>query len=422
MKKLWKLSREELLDRQKALQAEYDAYRAQNLKLDMSRGKPGAEQLELTTGLLAELSTYKTENGIDVRNYGGLEGIPEARRLFGDILGVPAEQVIVGGNSSLNMMFDYMATACSMGVCGGQPWNKTENPKFLCPVPGYDRHFAITEFFGIEMVTVPMTATGPDMDKVEQLVKDPSVKGMWCVPMYSNPDGITYSDETVRRLAAMETGAADFRIIWDNAYCLHHVYDTHDKLLNIYDECIKCGTEDRAIMVCSTSKISFPGAGVAAMAASPANVADVLKRMTVQTIGYDKINMLRHVQFFKDLDGINEHMKLHAAVLRPKFDAVLNTLEERLGDNGVATWHRPNGGYFVSVNLMDGCAKQTVQMLKDAGVVLTPAGSTYPYKNDPADSNLRIAPTFPSATELQTAIDLFCVAAELVCINKLLAN
>lgn len=420
MEKLCNMSREALAERAAALQAQYDAYRAQNLKLDMSRGKPGADQLDLTMDLLAPIETVKAENGMDVRNYGGLEGIPEARKLFGDILGVPAEQVIVGGNSSLNMMFDYIATAYAMGICGNTPWCKTEKPKFLCPVPGYDRHFAITEYFGIEMVTVPMTAAGPDMDEVERLVQDPSVKGMWCVPMYSNPDGITYSDETVKRLASMKTGADDFRIIWDNAYCLHHVYDTHDVLLNVYDECAKYGNEDRVIMLCSTSKISFPGAGVAALAASPTNIADILKRMTRQTIGFDKINMLRHVAFFRNLEGVKEHMKLHAAVLRPKFDVVLNTLQQRLGDNGVATWHKPNGGYFISVNLMEGCAKKTVQMLSEAGVVLTPAGSTYPYKQDPQDSNLRIAPTFPSLAELQTAIDLFCIAAELVCIQKLL--
>ena len=422
MKKLCNMSREELTERAAALQAQYDAYCAQHLKLDMSRGKPGPEQLDLTMDLLAPITEVKTENGIDVRNYGGVEGIPEARKLFGDILGVPANQVIVGGNSSLNMMFDYIATAYAMGVCGNTPWGKTENPKFLCPVPGYDRHFAITEYFGIEMVTVPMTASGPDMDEVERLVQDPSVKGMWCVPMYSNPDGITYSDETVKRLAAMKTGAADFRIIWDNAYCLHHVYDTHDELLNVYTECERCGNEDRVIMLCSTSKISFPGAGVAALAASPANIADILGRMTKQTIGFDKINMLRHIAFFRDIDGVKEHMKLHAAILRPKFDVVLNTLQARLGDNGVATWHKPNGGYFISVNLMDGCAKETVRLLGEAGVVLTPAGSTYPHKQDPHDSNLRIAPTFPTLSELQTAIDLFCIAAELVCVQKLLAK
>ena len=421
MKKLCNMSQAELSERAAALQARYDAYRAQNLKLDMSRGKPGPEQLDLTMDLLAPIDAVKAENGMDVRNYGGLEGIPEARKLFGDILGVPADQVIVGGNSSLNMMFDYISTAYAMGICGNAPWIKTEKPKFICPTPGYDRHFAITEYFGIEMLTVPMTPTGPDMNLVEQLVQDPSVKGMWCIPMYSNPDGITYSDETVKRLASMKTGANDFRILWDNAYCLHHVYDTHDELLNIYTECEKCGTEDRVIMLCSTSKISFPGAGVAALAASPANIADILGRMTRQTIGYDKINMLRHTAFFRDIDGIKEHMKLHAAILRPKFDVVLNTLQEQLGDNGVATWHKPRGGYFVSVNLMNGCAKQTVQMLKDAGVVLTPAGSTYPYKQDPHDSNLRIAPTFPTLSELQTAIELFCVAAELVCIRKILS-
>ena len=423
MKSLVEYTKKELLARQKALTAIYEDYCAKGLKLDMSRGKPGAEQLELTVGLLTNFhpdSCFRSESGTDVRNYGLMEGIPEARRLFGEMLDVPSDSVIVGGNSSLNMMFDYIATAYSHGVCGNTPWSRLEQVKWLCPVPGYDRHFAITEYFGAQMINVPMTEQGPDMDVVEQLVKDPAVKGIWCVPMYSNPDGITYSDETVRRLAAMTTAAPDFRVLWDNAYGIHHIYDTHDHLLNFYEACRAAGHEDRCILFCSTSKISFPGAGVAALAASPANLADIRRRLKIQTIGYDKINMWRHVLFFRDLNGMVEHMKLHTAVLRPKFDAVLGALEKNLGGRGVARWHKPNGGYFISVFLMDGCAKRTVALLKEAGVTMTDAGATYPYHRDPADSNLRIAPTFPSLAELQVAADLFCVAAEMAAIEVLL--
>ena len=363
---------------------------------------------------------YQTVDGMDTRNYGLLDGIPEAKAIFAGILGVQPENVIVGGNSSLNMMFDYIATAYAKGVCGHEPWARQGAVKFLCPVPGYDRHFAITDYFGIEMCNVPMTERGPDMDMVEELVKDPLVKGIWCVPMYSNPDGITYSDETVRRLAALSPAAADFRIIWDNAYAVHHLTDTPDTLQNIYDEAAARGKEDMIVTFASTSKISFPGSGIAAMAASPANITDVKKRMTVQTIGHDKLNMLRHVRFFRDIDGVREHMKLHAAILRPKFAAVLEALEANLGEKGIARWHKPNGGYFVSVNLMDGCAKETVRLLSEAGVVMTGAGATYPYGRDPHDSNIRIVPTYPSLEELRQAMALFCICAELACVKKLL--
>lgn len=409
-------------DRKAALEAIYRDYRAQGLQLDMSRGKPCTEQLDLTLDMLDCVNArdgYRAENGLDVRNYGLLDGLPEAKQLFGDILHMPPESVIVGGNSSLNMMFDYIATAYSRGVCGHEPWCRQGKVKFLCPVPGYDRHFAVTQYFGIEMLPVPMTEAGPDMTLVEELIRDPLVKGMWCVPMYSNPDGITYSDETVRRLAAMTPAAPDFRIMWDNAYCLHHLEEPGDTLLDIYPELEACGHEDMVVMFASTSKISFPGSGVAVLAASPANVADVKSRMTIQTIGHDKLNMLRHVRYFRDVDGIREHMKLHAAILRPRFDAVLTALDTYLGDRGIARWHRPRGGYFVSVNLAEGCAKRTVELLRQAGVVMTPAGATYPYGMDPHDSNIRIAPSYPSVAELHIAMELFCVCAELAYLEQL---
>ena len=422
MKALNELTKAQLSARAAELQEQYDAYKARGLKLDMSRGKPGPEQLDLTLDMLEcvnEREGYKTAGGVDTRNYGLLDGLPEAKKLFADILEMAPENVIVGGNSSLNLMFDYIAQAYSRGVCGGEPWCRQGKVKFLCPAPGYDRHFGVTEYFGIELLTVDMTPDGPDMEQVERLAADPLVKGIWCVPKYSNPDGYTYSDETVRRLAAMKT-APDFRIMWDNAYCLHHLTDTPDPLLNIYEELKKHGNEDRVVMFCSTSKISFPGAGVAALAASPANIADIKKRMSSQTIGYDKINMLRHVRYFRDLDGIKAHMRLHEAILRPKFAVVLDTLERRLAGRGVASWHKPNGGYFVSVNLMDGCAKETVRLLAEAGVVMTGAGATYPYGRDPRDANIRVAPTYPPLDELQMAMDLFCVCAELACVKKLL--
>lgn len=419
------LSAVELAARRDELQKAYDGYKAQNLKLDMSRGKPSVGQLELTLDMNTAVdfaADFKAEDGTDTRNYGILCGLPETRRLFAEILGVSADNVIVGGNASLTLMYDYLSTAYMRGVCGGTPWAKQDGVKFLCPVPGYDRHFSITEFLGVEMINVPMTAEGPDMALVEELVKDPAVKGMWCVPMYSNPSGITYSDETVRRLAALRPAAADFRIMWDNAYCLHHIRDTHDRLLNIYAEAEKCGNEDIVLMFTSTSKISFPGAGVSALAASPRNLADIKARMTVQTIGYDKMNMLRHNRYFGNLAGIEAHMEKHAEFLRPRFDAVDQALTANLTGKGIAEWTRPNGGYFVSVDLLPGTAKETVRLLKEAGVVLTGAGATYPYGKDPADSNLRIAPSFPPVEELVLAMELFCICAELAAVNKLLAG
>lgn len=424
MSSIASMSKEELTLRLAECREKYAAYKAQHLALDMSRGKPGPDQLDIS---LEVLNCVNARDGflagnVDTRNYGILDGTAEAKALFADILGVPADTVIVGGNSSLNMMFDYITQGMVSGICGGKPWITCEQRKFLCPVPGYDRHFAITQRYGFEMIPVPMTEAGPDMDEVERLVQDPAVKGIWCVPMYSNPDGITYSDDTVRRFANLKPAAADFRILWDNAYCVHHLTDTPDTLLNLYNEALKAGNEDLVIQFTSTSKISFPGAGVAAMAASPKNVADIKARMTIQTIGHDKVNMLRHTRYFKNAEGVHAHMKRHAAILRPKFNIVTNTLEARLGQSGIARWHKPNGGYFVSVQLLEGTAAETVRLLKEAGVVLTPAGATYPYGRDPYDRTLRIAPSYPSQEELQTAMDLFCVCAELAALTKLLAK
>ncbi len=402
------------------LTAQYEAYCARGLALDMSRGKPGPEQLELTAAMLDTVnstSEAKAEDGTDTRNYGGLTGIPEARRLFADVLGVSADHVIVGGNSSLNLMFDYIANAYATGVAGCEPWCRQGAVKFLCPVPGYDRHFSITEYFGIEMIRVPMNENGPDMDVVEELIRDEAVKGMWCVPMYSNPGGITYADDTVRRLGAMKPAAKDFRLMWDNAYGVHHLSETHDRLLNIFDEAQKHGNEEMVVAFTSTSKISFPGAGVAVMAAMGKTYKDIIRRLSMQTIGYDKLNMLRHVRYFKDANGIAEHMKLHAAILRPKFDVVLNTLEEHLGGKGMARWHRPTGGYFVSVDV-PGCATEIIRLLREAGVKMTEAGAPFPYHHDPDDMTIRIAPTYPSVAELQEAMNLFCICTEMAVLKK----
>ncbi len=418
------MSREQAAARLAECKAAYADYQSQKLTLDMSRGKPGPEQLDISMEVLSCVNArdgFLSDNNTDTRNYGLVDGLAEAKALFGEILDMPPELVIVGGNSSLNMMFDYITQAVVSGLCGGKPWLTQGEVKFLCPVPGYDRHFAVTERYGIKMIPVAMTAEGPDMDEVERLVQDASVKGIWCVPMYSNPDGITYSDETVRRFARLKPAAPDFRIMWDNAYCVHHLNDTPDTLLNLYKEAAANGNEDIVVQFTSTSKISFPGAGVAALAASPANIADIKARMAIQTIGHDKINMLRHTRYFKNLNGVLEHMKRHAAVLRPKFEMVLNTLESRLGGKGIAHWHKPNGGYFVSVDLMEGTAGETVRLLKAAGVTLTPAGATYPYGKDPRDATLRIAPSYPSLAELQTAMELFCICAEMAALERILA-
>lgn len=419
-----KLGKSELQAEYNSALEAYETYKAKGLHLDMSRGKPGSEQLDLSMELLDALnstSDMKAENGVDTRNYGIMDGIPEAKKLFADILGVQSENVFVGGNSSLNMMFDTIAAINELGCNGETAWSRLDKVKWLCPAPGYDRHFGITEYFGFEMITVPMTANGPDMDMVEKLVaEDATIKGMWCVPKYSNPQGYTYSDETVRRIAALKPAAKDFRIMWDNAYCIHDVTDTPDTLLNIFDEVKKTGNEDMIFEFCSTSKITFPGAGVAAMAASKSNLDLLKKRYKYQTIGYDKLNMLRHVRYFKDLNGVLAHMQKHKAVLEPRFNAVIDRLEKELADKNIASWTRPNGGYFVSVDVLEGCAKRVVALCKEAGVVLTGAGATYPYGKDPKDSNIRIAPTYPPVEELEIAMEIFCICTRLAAAEKLL--
>ena len=425
MKSYKELTREELLELQKELQAEYEEEKAKGLKLDISRGKPSKAQLDLSMPMMDVLnstSDLSSEDGTDARNYGGLEGIAEARKLMGDVMGVDPSQVIVFGNSSLNIMYDCVARSVMFGVMGSTPWCKLDKVKFLCPVPGYDRHFGITEQFGFEMINIPLLEDGPDMDMVEEYVNnDPAVKGIWCVPLYSNPTGTVYSDEVVKRFANLKPAAEDFRIYWDNAYAIHHLYEEKQgSLLNIIDEWAKAGNPDMVYQFCSTSKVTFSGAGIAAMSASPANIADVKSRMKWATIGFDKINQLRHVRFFKEYDGLTEHMKLHANVIRPKFQALLEKLDKELGELGIATWTNPLGGYFISFNAMEGCAKKIVAKCKEAGLVMTGAGAAFPYGNDPQDSNIRIAPTMPSPEELTIAADLFVTCVKLVSVEKLL--
>ncbi|MGN1148339.1 MAG: aminotransferase class I/II-fold pyridoxal phosphate-dependent enzyme [Lachnospiraceae bacterium] len=425
MKSYKEMSKEELAALKAELEQAYEDAKGKGLKLDMSRGKPAATQLDMTMPIMDALdaeSILKTEAGMDCRNYGLLDGIPEAKALMGEMMGVPADNVIVCGNASLSIMYDTVSRSMTHGVCGSTPWCKLDKVKFLCPAPGYDRHFAITEHFGIEMITIPMTPTGPDMDMVEKYVnQDASVKGIWCVPKYSNPQGITYSDETVRRFAALKPAAEDFRIFWDNAYVIHHLYeDDQDELLEILSECEKAGNPDMVYEFASTSKVSFAGAGIAAVASSKKNLDFMKKSMTIQTIGYDKINQLRHVRYFKNLDGLKAQMKKQADIMRPKFEAVLSILDKELGGLDIAEWIRPKGGYFISFEAMEGCAKAIVAKCKEAGVVLTGAGATYPYGKDPKDSNIRIAPSFPTPEEMAQAAELFVLCVKLVSVDKLL--
>ena len=421
------MSKEELLALKESLNKEYAEAKSKGLALDMSRGKPSAKQLDVSLGLLDTInssSDLKALDGTDCRNYGVLDGIPEAKKLMADMMGTTPDHVIVYGNASLNIMYDQISRAYTHGILGNTPWCKLDKVKFLCPVPGYDRHFAITERFGIEMINIPMSESGPDMGMVEEYVsKDASVKGIWCVPKYSNPQGYTYSEETVKRMAALKPAAEDFRIFWDNAYVIHDLYDDNkDEIADIISECEKAGNPDMVFEFASTSKVSFPGSGIAALATSANNIADIKKQLTIQTIGHDKLNQLRHVRFFKDINGLKEHMRKHAEFMRPKFEAVESVLEEELGGLGIGSWTEPKGGYFISFEALDGCAKAIVAKCKEAGVKLTGAGATFPYGKDPKDSNIRIAPSFPTPEEMKQAADLFVLCVKLVSVEKLLEN
>jgi DNA-binding transcriptional MocR family regulator len=425
MQQYQEMTKEELVKEQQDLQAAYQKWKEKGLNLDMSRGKPSTEQLDLTMGMFDILHSKESlidDAGIDCRNYGELQGIEEARILMGEMIECPPKDVVIYGNSSLQVMYDTISRSMTHGVLGSTPWSKLDKVKFLCPVPGYDRHFAICEYFGIEMINVPMLSSGPDMDLVEQLVQgDDSIKGIWCVPKYSNPQGITYSDETVHRFAQLKPAAKDFRIYWDNAYGVHHLYEyDQDYLLEILEECRKAGNPDLVIKFCSTSKIAFPGGGIAALAASPANVAEIVKQLGVATIGYDKLNQLRQIRYFKNLDGINEHMRKHAFILQPKFDLVYNYLTSELDKLGIGYWNHAKGGYFICFEALTGCAKAIVSLAKEAGLSMTPAGAPYPYGQDPKDSIIRIAPTYPTLAELKEAIKLFVVCVKLVSVTKIL--
>ena len=427
MKPYAEMTKEELQELRKQLSTKYREYQGKDLRLDMSRGKPSVDQLDLSMGMMDVLSSdddLTCEDGTDCRNYGVLDGIKEAKELLGDMMEVHPDQIIIYGNSSLNVMYDTVSRSMTQGVMGNTPWCKLDKVKFLCPVPGYDRHFAITEYFGIEMINVPMTPTGPDMDIVEELIaNDDSIKGIWCVPKYSNPQGISYSDETVRRFARLKPAAPDFRIYWDNAYTIHHLYDhDQDHLIEILAECKRAGNPDLVYKFASTSKVSFPGSGIAAIACSQNNLVDIKKQLKIQTIGHDKVNQLRHVRFFGDIHGMVEHMRKHADIMRPKFEAVIEILERELGGLGIGSWTSPKGGYFISFDSLDGCAKSIVGRCKKAGLIMTGAGATYPHGKDPHDSNIRIAPSYPPLSDLILAMELFALCVKIVSIDKLLAE
>ena len=427
MKPYAEMTKEELQELRKQLSTKYREYQGKDLRLDMSRGKPSVDQLDLSMGMMDVLSSdddLTCEDGTDCRNYGVLDGIKEAKELLGDMMEVHPDQIIIYGNSSLNVMYDTVSRSMTQGVMGNTPWCKLDKVKFLCPVPGYDRNFAITEYFGIEMINVPMTPTGPDMDIVEELIaNDDSIKGIWCVPKYSNPQGISYSDETVRRFARLKPAAPDFRIYWDNAYTIHHLYDhDQDHLIEILAECKRAGNPDLVYKFASTSKVSFPGSGIAAIACSQNNLVDIKKQLKIQTIGHDKVNQLRHVRFFGDIHGMVEHMRKHADIMRPKFEAVIEILERELGGLGIGSWTSPKGGYFISFDSLDGCAKSIVGRCKKAGLIMTGAGATYPYGKDPHDSNIRIAPSYPPLSDLILAMELFALCVKIVSIDKLLAE
>ena len=427
MKPYSEMTADELKEELAGLKKQYHKIQALGIHLDMSRGKPSQDQLDLSMGMMDVLSStddLTCEDGTDCRNYGALSGISEARQLLGDMMENNPKDIIIYGNSSLNVMFDTVSRAWTHGIMGNTPWCRLPEVKFLCPVPGYDRHFSITEYFGIKMIPVPMTPTGPDMNMVEKLVsEDEAVKGIWCVPKYSNPQGISYSDETVRRFARLKPAAKDFRIFWDNAYGMHHLYDDHqDYLIEILAECKRAGNPDLVYKFASTSKITFPGSGIAALATSPNNMVDFTTSLKIQTLGHDKVNQLRHTRFFKNIHGMVEHMRKHAEIIRPKFELVEETLERDLGGLEVGTWTKPLGGYFIMFDSLPGCAKDIVARAKKAGVILTPAGATWPYGNDLNDSNIRIAPTFPSMSELAKAMDVFTVCVQISSINKILES
>ena len=424
MKKYSELSQDELIKEKELLSNEYKQWQAKGLKLDMSRGKPSVEQLNLSMPIFDILdgkSLMRCMNGVETRNYGCLEGIVEAQHLMAEIMDCQPEQVIVCGNSSLNIMFDTVARGYMFGFGGCTPWCKLEKVKWLCPVPGYDRHFAITQHFGFEMINIPMHEDGPDMDMIEELVsKDDSIKGIWCVPKYSNPQGVVYSDEVVRRMANLKPAAKDFRIFWDNAYAVHHLYKEKCKILNILHECEEADNPSLAFEFASTSKITFAGAGIAAIACNNANRQELKKTMTVQTIGFDKINMLRHARYFMDVESVDDHMKRHAKILRPKFEMVIKTMERDLGDTGCGTWTSPKGGYFITYEAPKGTASRIVELAKEAGVILTPAGAPFPYHMDPNDSVIRFAPSLPPIEELEQAADIFTVCARIAYLEKLI--
>ena len=424
MKKYEELSPGELKEEYDILLKKYNEYKAQGLNLDLSRGKPNSDQLDISLPLLSEARPREkcfSINGVDCRNYGVLDGIPEMKQLFADMLGIKTEYITVGGNSSLQLMYDTLARAMLFGVLGSsRPWCKEEIKKWICVTPGYDRHFKMTELFGFELISVPMTPTGPDMDMVETIVKDPTVKGIWCVPKYSNPSGNTYSDETVRRLAAMECAAPDFRIMWDNAYAVHDLTDDGDELLDIFTEAEKCGTVDRIFYFTSTSKITFPGGGVAMLAASPANLNHIAQFLGVQTIGYDKLNQLRHTTYFKNKEAVQKHMKILAEFIGRKFDITLNSLS-KLEGLGIAKWTKPKGGYFVNLDVLPGTAKRVYQLMAEAGVTLTAVGATYPYGIDPKDENLRIAPTYPTDDEVRQATEILVLTVKLAALEHYLS-
>ena len=424
MKPYKEMSKEELASEIELLRKQYKKYQGMELNLNMARGKPCQEQLDLSMGLMDALTSdadLTCEDGTDCRNYGVLTGIHEAKVLIGDMMENNPDDIIIYGNSSLNVMYDTISRAYSHGIMGNTPWCKLDKVKWLCPVPGYDRHFGITEYFGFEMIPVPMSPTGPDMDMIENLVaNDDSIKGIWCVPKYSNPQGYSYSDDTVRRFARLKPAAKDFRIFWDNAYGIHHLYDDkQDYLIEILAECKRAGNPDLVYKFASTSKITFPGSGIAAMATSPNNMKDILETMKHQTIGHDKVNQLRHVRFFKDIHGMVEHMRKQADIIRPKLEAVEQILDEELSGLEIGTWTMPRGGYFISFDALDGCAKEIVGKCKKAGVQMTGAGATWPYGKDPHDSNIRIAPTYPPIDDLKTAAKLFTLCVKLVSANKI---